>query len=290
MLSLSLTLSFFIYTLSFILFTLFTLYSPLYSTFNTPGYFGLLGLLGLLICQPPGIYHYLPYSSHLYPSSLPLLARGWLHFSLLALLIIFHLSFPLFWGGHYFPYSSSCISIYLVFILPQIYSLISFPLPTYSLYSTCLYIFQITYLLHFLNLPLYIPNYLHFPYISRPYPIQHYFPYLCPLYSKLYHIKSLLTLIFTTQLIPLLLLKILPLNLFISFLLFSIPYSQLQHHPLLLYFIFYIILLTFITIFTIHYSQLPTFHLPHSLLSTIILNIITHIYSLSISPSLIIII
>ena len=98
MLSLSLTLSFFIYTLSFILFTLFTLYSPLYSSFNTPGYPGLLGLLGLLICQPPGVYHYLPYSSHLYPSSLPLLARGWLHFSLLALLIILHLSFPLFWG------------------------------------------------------------------------------------------------------------------------------------------------------------------------------------------------
>ena len=47
MLSLSPTLSFFIYTLSFILFTLFTLYSPLYSTFNTPGYSGLLGLLGL---------------------------------------------------------------------------------------------------------------------------------------------------------------------------------------------------------------------------------------------------
>ena len=228
-------------------------------TLRYSGYSALLGLLGLLICQPPGVYHYLPYSSHLYPSSLPLLAGGWLHFSLLALLIIFHLSFHLLCGSHYFPYSSSCISIYLIFILPQIYSLISFPLPTYSLYSTSLYIFQITYLLHFLNSPLYIPNYFHFPYISRPYPILHYFPYLCPLYSNLYHIKSLLTLIFTTQLIPLLLLIILPLSPF--HFLFIIPYSQLQHHPLLLDFIFYITLLTFITIFTIHYSQLlPYYH------------------------------
>ena len=174
MLSLSLTLSFFIYTLSFILFTLFTLYSPLYSSFNTPGYPGLLGLLGLLICQPPGIYHYLPYSSHLYPSSLPLLAHGWLHLPLLALLIILHLSFPLFWGSHYFPYSSSCISIYsCLYSAPKIYSLISFPLPTYLLYSTHPYIFQITYLLHFLNSPLYILPYSHFPYLSRPYPILH---------------------------------------------------------------------------------------------------------------------
>ena len=121
----------------------------------------------------PGVYHYLPYSSHLYPSSLPLLAGGWLHFSLLALLIILHLSFCLLCGSHYFPYSSSCISIYLIFILPQIYSLISFPLPTYLLYSTPPYIFHITYLLHFLNSPLYILPYSHFPYLSRPYPILH---------------------------------------------------------------------------------------------------------------------
>ena len=159
----------------------FTLYLPLYSTFNTPGYFGLLGLLGLLTCQPPGVYHYLPYSSHLYPSSLTLLAGGWLHFSLLALLIILHLSFHLLWGSHYFPYSSSCISIYLIFILPQIYSLISFPLPTYSL--------------TLLNFPLYIPNYsltsfpqptfIYSPLLALPLliswlsfsacPIQHYF-------------------------------------------------------------------------------------------------------------------
>ena len=44
----------------------------------------------------------------------------------------------------------------LVFILPVIYSLISFALPAYSVYSTRLYIFQITYLLTLFNLSLYI--------------------------------------------------------------------------------------------------------------------------------------
>ena len=205
----------------------------------------------------------------------------------------FILSFIL--GGYYFPYSSSCISIYSCL---------------YSAPNLLFNIFSITHLLTLLNLPLYIPNYLltSFPQLTfiyspllalpllilslsySPYPIQHYFPYLCPLYPFLYHIKTLLTLIFTTQLNPLLLLKILPLNLFISFLFFSIPYFQLKHKPLLLYFIFYITLLTFITIFTIHYSLFSittlcliiTFIITH--LSFTSFSIITHIYSLSISP------
>ena len=183
MLSLSLTLSFFTYTLSFILFTLFTLYSPLYSSFNTPGYPALLGLLcvtrvtrfthlpttwgpggfiitcltHLIFILHPCLYwlvvgytsHYLPYlSSSIYP---------FLYSGAVITFLTHHLAFPFI----------------LVFILPQIYSLISFPLPTYLLYSTPPYIFQITYLLHFLNSPLYILPYSHFPYLSRPYPILH---------------------------------------------------------------------------------------------------------------------
>ena len=165
----------------------------------------------------------------------------------------------------------------LVFILPQIYSLISFPLPTYLLYLTPPYIFQITYLLHFLNSPLYIPNYL----------LTSLFPQLTFIYSKLltYFIISsthlyifqitptsltyLILILFSISYPTLLPLLLSPLSislshqiftypyihnptnsfiitknftpkiLFISFLLFSIPYFQLKLHPLLLYFIFY---------------------------------------------------
>ena len=250
MLSLSPTLSLFIYTPSSIPSTLFTLYSPLYSTFNTPGYSGLLRVTGLLVTRVTGLLglpgysgyssaNHLPfiiiYSSHLYPSSLPLFPTAYTsHYSP-------YLSFSI-----YYPFLYSAPSLLPLLIISHfhlfsslfppklIYSLISFPLPTYLLYLTPPYIFQITYLLHFLNSPLYIPNYLltSFPQLTfiyskllllpllisslsySPYPIQHYFPYSSPLYPFLYHIKSLLTLIFTTQLIPLLLQKILPLKSF----------------------------------------------------------------------------
>ena len=117
MLSLSPTLSLFIYTPSSIPSTLFTLYSPLYSTFNTPGYSGLpgysgyrvtrvAGLLGLLICQPPAVYHYhyLPYSSHLYPSSSPL--------------------FPTAYTSHYSPYLSFSIYYPCLYSAPSLLPLL----------------------------------------------------------------------------------------------------------------------------------------------------------------------
>ena len=189
MLSLSPTLSLFIYTPSSIPSTLFTLYSPLYSTFNTPGYSGLLRVTGLLVTRVTGLLglpgysgyssaNHLPfiiiYSSHLYPSSLPLFPTAYTsHYSP-------YLSFSI-----YYPFLYSAPSLLPLLIISHfhlfsslfppklIYSLISFPLPTYLLYLTPPYIFQITYLLHFLNSPLYIPNYSYFPYLSHPYPILH---------------------------------------------------------------------------------------------------------------------
>ena len=227
MLSLSPTLSFFIYTPSSIPSTLFTLYSPLYSTFNTPGYSGLPGYSG---CRVTRVTH-LPTTCRLSLSLLALLISSLsfiltsiphcLHFSLLPLLIIFHLlSFPLFCPVITSLTHHLAFPFILVFIPPQIRLLFN--------------IFSITHLLTLLNSPLYIPNYLltSFPQLTfiyskllllpllisslsySPYPIQHYFPYSSPLYPFLYHIKTLLTLIFTTQLIPLLLQKILPLKSF----------------------------------------------------------------------------
>ena len=135
-------------------------------------------------------------------------------------------------------------------------------------------------------------NYFHFPYISRPYPIQHYFPYLCPLYSNLYHIKSLLTLIFTTQLIHLLLLIILPLSPFhflfiILYSLFSITTSSFTALFHILHYS------THLSLFTIlNYYLIITFIITHlSFTSFSIINHHNHtqyyysyIYSLSICP------
>ena len=121
------------------------------------------------------------------------------------------------------------------------------------------------------------------------YPTLLYFPYLCPLYSNLYHIKSLLTLIFTTQLIHLSLLIILPLSPFhflfiILYSLFSITtssFTALFHilhystHLSLFTILNYYLIITFIithlsfTSFSIinhhtqyHYSYIFTFNLP----------------------------
>ena len=86
-----------------------------------------------------------------------------LHFSLLPLLIIFHLlSFPLFCPVITSLTHHLAFPFILVFILPQIYSLISFPLPTYLLYSTCPYIFQklLTYFISSTHLYIFSLTYL----------------------------------------------------------------------------------------------------------------------------------
>ena len=116
--------------------------------------------------------HYLPYSSHLYP--------------------FFILHPCLYWPvvgytSHYLPYLSSSIYpflysggsllsslIILHFHLSRLYSAQKFtllfnifPITHLLTHFTQLPFFiysKITYLLHFLNSPLYIPNYLHFPY------------------------------------------------------------------------------------------------------------------------------
>ena len=281
MLSLSPTLSFFIYTPSSIPSTLFTLYSPLYSTFNTPSYSGLpgysgyrvtglLGLPGYSGCRVTRVTH-LPTTCRLSLfTHLIFILHPCLYSPLLTLLITpltYHfpfiiLSFIL--PRHYFPYSSSPISIY-----SRLYS------PPNLLFN----ILSITHLLTLLNSPLYIPNYL----------LTSLFPQLTFIYSKLlklltYFIISsthlyifsltptsltyLILILFSISyptLLPLLLSplpislshqnftypyihnptnsfiitkNITPKILFISFLLFSIPYFQLKLHPLLLYFIF----------------------------------------------------
>ena len=268
MLSLSPTLSFFIYTPSSIPSTLFTLYSPLYSTFNTPGYSRLPGYSG---CRVTRVTH-LPTTCRLSLSLLALLISSLsfilasiphcLHFSLLPLLIIFHLlSFPLFCPvitslTHHLPFP-----FILVFIPPQINLLFN--------------IFSITHLLTLLNSPLYIPNYLltSFPQLTFIYSkLLTYFISSTHLYifqitptSLTYLILILFSISYPT-LLPLLLSplsislshqnftypyihnptnsfiitkNITPKILFISFLLFFIPYFQLKLHPLLLYFIFY---------------------------------------------------
>ena len=233
MLSLSPTLSFFIYTPSSIPSTLFTLYSPLYS-----GLLRVTGLPGYRVTRVTGLLGLPGYSGYSSANHLPFIIiitclthlifilHPRLYSPLLTLLITpltYHFPFIILafiLPRHYFPYSSSHISIY-----SHLYS------PPNLLFN----IFSITHLLTLLNSPLYIPNYLLtslFPQLTfiyspllllpllisslsySPYPIQHYFPYSSPLYPFLYHIKSLLTLIFTTQLIPLLLQKILPLKSF----------------------------------------------------------------------------
>ena len=263
MLSLSPTLSFFIYTPSSIPSTLFTLYSPLYSTFNTPGY-RVTRVAGLLICQPPAVYHYhyLPYSSHLYPSSLPLFPTAYTsHYSP-------YLSFSI-----YYPFLYSAPSLLPLLIILHFHLFLSLFRPK-SAPNLLFNIFSITHLLTLLNSPLYIPNYLltSFPQLTFIYSkLLTYFISSTHLYifqitptSLTYLILILFSISYPT-LLPLLLSplsislshqiftypyihnptnsfiitkNITPKILFISFLLFSIPYFQLKLHPLLLYFIF----------------------------------------------------
>ena len=120
------------------------------------------------------------------------------------------------------------------------------------------------------------------------YPTLLYFPYLCPLYPFLYHIKTLLTLIFTTQLNPLLLLKILPLSPF--HFLFIILYSLFSIQTSSFTALFHILLNSTHLYYHFHYSLFSittlcliiTFIITHLSFSSF--SIITHIYSLSISP------
>ena len=270
------------------------------SSFNTPGY---PGLLGLLICQPPGVL-------------------GFIITCLTHPIFILHpcLYWPMVgYTCYYLPYLSSCIYPFLYSggsLLPLLIIL--------HFHLSCLYllfnIFCITHLLTLLNLPLYIPNYsltsfpqptfIYSPLLALPLlilwlsfsacPIQHYFtsltcvPFIQNITYPYIHntTKSLIT---TQNITPFSLSFPFYYSLFPIFNLNMILYCFISYSTKL-----YSPLLPF-SLFTIHYSLLsittllslsllPTFHLPHSLLSTIILNIITHIYSLSISPSIIIII
>ena len=219
MLSLSPTLSFFIYTPSSIPSTLFTLYSPLYS-----GLLRVTGLPGYRVTRVTGLLGLPGYSGYSSANHLPFIIiitclthlifilHPRLYSPLLTLLITpltYHFPFIILafiLPRHYFPYSSSHISIYShlysppnllfnIFSITHLLTLLNSPLyiPNYLLTSfpqltfiysklltyfiissTHLYIFQITYLLHyFLHSPLYIPNYSYFPYLSHPYPILH---------------------------------------------------------------------------------------------------------------------
>ena len=174
---------------------------------------------------------------------------------------IYHLSITLFWGA-----SITCLTHHLAFafilsfILGAGHLPSSLPLPllysallTYSLYSTCLYIFHVTYLLTLLNFHLYISltclthlSFILFCITS---------PYSSSLYPQLY------IFIFTLQHQPFLLLFILPLS---PFHFPFIPYSLFSNYNIILYpflySLFYITLLIFITLlyplFTIYYSSL----------------------------------
>ena len=172
---------------------------------------------------------------------------------------IYHLSITLFWGA-----SITCLTHHLAFgfilsfILGAGHLPSSLPLPllysallTYSLYSTCLYIFHVTYLLTLLNFHLYISltclthlSFILFCITS---------PYSSSLYPQLYIYSTTPTFPITLHITPFTFS-------FPFYSLFPIPYSPITTSSFIPSFIPYSTLLysssLLYPLFTIYYSSL----------------------------------